>query len=162
MGLLTQVSPVDLHLSYDGFRPYRARNALVGGPQRGRPALAQIMEISLARLDATEHVKGIAPGDRQINGEPDPCQQLQAGCINRPDRRLHPTSTSERQIGSCNMGAIHRRHSAYFRDVPVGHIRSPDVTYPSPLAFRSSVSSRSPVFDEKVGAKHAPDPPRPA
>jgi hypothetical protein len=68
MGLLTQVSPVDLHLSYDGFRPYRARNALVGGPQRGRPALAQIMEISLARLDATEHVKGkgIAPGDRQI------------------------------------------------------------------------------------------------
>src|SRR5215212_2901906 len=50
-------------------------------------------------------------------GEPDPCQQLQPGCINRPDRRLHPTSTSERQISSCNVGAIHRRHSAYFRDI---------------------------------------------
>jgi hypothetical protein len=100
MGLLTQVSPVDLHLSYDGFRPYRARNALVGGPQRGRPALAQIMEISLARLDATEHVKGkgIAPGDRQINGGARPLPAAasrlhqQAGHKTAPDQHVRTSN----------------------------------------------------------------------
>jgi hypothetical protein len=28
-----------------------------------------------------------------------------------PERRLHPTNASERQISSCNVGAIHRRPS---------------------------------------------------
>jgi hypothetical protein len=92
------------------------------------------MEISLARLDATEHVKGkgIAPGDRQINGEPDLCQQLQACCINRPDIRLHPTSTSN-QLLQC--GSHPQKTFGLLPGYPVGHIRSSDVTYPSPLAF---------------------------
>jgi hypothetical protein len=32
------------------------------------------------------------------------------GCMNRPDRRLHPTNAPEQRITSCNAGAIHRGH----------------------------------------------------
>jgi hypothetical protein len=46
----------------------------VRGPQGCRPALAQIVEIRLAGLDAVENLKSerVPPCNRQINGQPDP------------------------------------------------------------------------------------------
>jgi hypothetical protein len=79
----------------------------VGGPQGGRPALTQIMEIRLAKLDATEQVKGkgSAPGDRQINGGARPLPAAakrlhqQAGQKTAPDQHVR-TSNRLLQYGS--------------------------------------------------------------
>jgi hypothetical protein len=51
----------------------RARNGGVGCPQRRRPALAQIVEIGLARLDAVVDlgVADIAAGDENVEREAD-------------------------------------------------------------------------------------------
>jgi ribosomal protein L44E len=40
-------------------------------------------------------------------------QQSGNGCINRPDTRLHPTNAPDRQIATCNAGAIHTRRLGY-------------------------------------------------
>ena len=51
----------------------RARDVVVGGAQRRRPALAQIVEIGLARLDAVVElgVAGVAADDQEIDRHAD-------------------------------------------------------------------------------------------
>jgi hypothetical protein len=69
-------------------------------------------------------------------------QQPQTGCINRPDRRLHPTNASEHQISSCNVGAIHRRPSH-------GHAVGQCVSLNRPL--RDGSPRKSEAFNKSLG-----------
>src|SRR5215212_2901905 len=82
----------------------------------------------------------------QINGGARPLPAAatrlhqQAGQKTAPDQHVRTSN----QLLQC--GSHPQKTFGLLPGYPVGHIRSPDVTYLSPLAFRRGVSSSSPTF----------------